>query len=131
MSPTSPTSTVSASTMSFRTISVKAYITEEAIIIFRAATETTYAEIREKIFDKFSNQEGISLRHDFPLAYLIPDYSRRSTTSSVYSGITRKRAGSTGSAPRNQSSLVVIHSQEAWEDVVRESDGKLTLRVFE
>ena len=129
--PISPVSMASTSTVSLRTISIKAYITEEAIIVFRAAAETTYAEVREKIFDKFANQEGISLRPNFPLAYLAPAFSRRSTTSSVYSGILRRRAGSIGSAKSNESSLLSIQSQEVWEEVVRESDGKLTLRVFE
>lgn len=117
--------------MSHKIISIKAYMTEEAIIVFRAVAETTYAEIREKIFDKFANQEGISLRPDFPLAYLAPASSRRSTVSSVYSGIARKRAGSVGSASNNESSLLLIQSQEFWEEAVRDSDGKLTLRVFE
>ena len=129
--PTSPISMRSTSTVSLKSISIKAYITEEAIIVFRAAAETTYAEIREKIFDKFVNQEGISLRPNFPLAYLTPAFSRRSTTSSVYSGIMRKRTGSIGSTQNNESSLFPIQSQEIWEEVVRDSDGKLTLRVFE
>ena len=127
----SPTSMTSTNTMSHKIISIKAYMTEEAIIVFRAVAETTYAEIREKIFDKFANQEGISLRPDFPLAYLAPASSRRSTVSSVYSGIARKRAGSVGSASNNESSLLLIQSQEFWEEAVRDSDGKLTLRVFE
>jgi len=119
------------SPVSHEIISIKAYITEEAIIVFRAAAETTYAEIREKIFDKFAHQEGISLRPDFPLAYLAPAFSRHSTTSSVYSGIMRKRAGKVGSPKGNESSLLLVHSQDVWEEVVRDSDGKLTLRVFE
>lgn len=129
--PISPVSVTSTRAVSHEIISIKAYITEEAIIVFRAAAETTYAEIRERIFDKFAHQEGISLRPDFPLAYLAPAFSRHSTTSSVYSGIMRKRAGKVGSPKSNESSLLLVHSQEAWEEVVRDSDGKLTLRVFE
>lgn len=129
--PISPVSVASMIAVSHEIISIKAYITEEAIIVFRATAETTYAEIRERIFDKFAHQEGISLRPDFPLAYLAPAFSRHSTTSSVYSGIMRKRAGKLGSPKGNESSLLLVHSQEVWEEVVRESDGKLTLRVFE
>jgi len=129
--PISPVSVTSTRAVSHEIISIKAYITEEAIIVFRAAAETTYAEIRERIFDKFAHQEGISLRPDFPLAYLAPAFSRHSTTSSVYSGIMRKRAGKVGSPKGNESSLLLVRSQEAWEEVVRDSDGKLTLRVFE
>jgi hypothetical protein len=106
-------------------------LTEDMIIVFRAASETTYAEIRDKIYDKFVNQEGISLRPDFPLAYLAPVFSRRSTTSSVYSGIVRKRAEGVGSASTNKPSLFLIQSQEVWDEIVRDSDRKLTLRVFE
>lgn len=130
-SPKSPISMMSTSTVSLKPISVKAYLTEDAIVVFRVAYETTYAEIREKIYDKFVNQEGISLRSDFPLAYLVPVFTRGSPTSPTSPGSTRKRAGSVGSPSTNQSSLLPIQSQEAWEDIVRESDGKLTLRVFE
>lgn len=128
--PTSPTSMTSMSMLPLKAISIKAYITEDAIVVFRTAAETAYAEIREKIHDKFANQEGISLRPDFPLAFLTPACSRRSTTSSVYSGVVRGRARSVESAP-NKSSLFVIQSQEAWDELVRDSDGKLILRVFE
>jgi len=114
----------------FKTISIKAYITEDAIVVFRTATETTYSEIRGKIYEKFANQEGISLRPDFPLAYLAPAPLRRSTTSSVYSGIAKGHTRSVGSAPP-ESSLFLIQSKEAWDELVRDSDGKLTLRVFE
>ena len=122
---------MSTSTVSLKPISVKAYLTEDAIVVFRVAYETTYAEIRDKIYDKFVNQEGISLRPDFPLAYLVPVFTRGSPTSPASPGSTRKRAGSVGSPTTNQSSLLPIQSQEAWDDIVRESDGKLTLRVFE
>ena len=118
----------STSTVSLKNISVKAYLTEDIIIVFRVPIETRFAEIRDKVYDKFVNQEGISLRPDFPLAYLTPA-RRRSTTSSVYSGI--KRSASVGSASAHASSLVQIQSQEDWNDILRESDGKLTLRVFE
>jgi hypothetical protein len=129
--PTSPISVTSTNATSLKTIAIKAYITEEAIIVFRVAAETTYAGIREKISDKFANQEDISLRPDFPLAYLAPTYSRHSIASSVYSGIMRKTRASIGSSQSNKSSLFPIQSQEVWEDIVRDSDGKLTLRVFE
>lgn len=128
---TSTMSMASMSTISLKPISIKAYLTEDAIVVFRAAYETTYTEIRDKIYDKFVNQEGISLRPDFPLAYLPPAFSRRSTASSVYAGITRKRGGSIGSVSANESSLLPIQSQEVWDEVLRDSDGKLTLRVFE
>ena len=126
-SPTSPV--VSASTVSLKLISIKAYLTEDVIIVFRAASESTYAEIRDKIHDKFANQEGISLRPDFSLAYLAPTPSRRATMGSVHPGAARKRAASVGSASTGESSLVSIPSQEVWDKVVRDSGGKLTLRV--
>ena len=119
----------STSTVSLKSISIKAYMTEDMIIVFRTPIETKYAEIRDKIYDKFVNQEGITLRRDFPLAYLTP-VRPHSTTSSVYSGINRNRAVSVGNASA-QSSLVCIQSQEQWEEILGESDGKLTLRVFE
>jgi len=129
--PTRPISAVSTNTVSFKSISIKAYITEDMIVVFRAAADTTYAGIRDKVYDKFVNQEGISLRPDFPLACLAPAPPRQSITSSVYSGIARKRAGSVGSLCANESSLFSIQSQEVWEEAVRDSGGKLTLRVFE
>ena len=119
------------STVSSKSVSVKAYLTEDAIIVFRAAVETTYSEIRDKIRDKFVNQEGVSLRPDFPLAYLVPASSPRSTTSSAHSGPTRKRSESVGSVSNNKSSLLPIQSQQVWDEIVRDSEGKLTLRVFE
>lgn len=129
-SPTSPASTTSVNTVYTKTISIKVHMTENTIIVFRAPTEITYAEIRDKIYDKFVNQEGISLRPDFHLAFVAPTSSRRSVTSSVYSGIARKRAGSVGSASSNDSSLLPVQSREVWDEVVRDSDGKVTLRVF-
>ena len=120
----------STSTVSPKNIAIKAYLTEDIITAFRVSIETGYAEIRDKVYDKFVNQEGISLRPDFPLAYL-PAARRHSATSSVYSGIKRDRPGSIGTASTHGTSLVQIESQEDWEDIVRESDGKLTLRVFE
>jgi len=128
--PMTPMSMMSTTTVSLKPISIKAYLTEDAIVVFRAAYETTFAEVRDKIYDKFSNQAGISLRPDFPLAYLVPVPSRH-TGSPTSPGSTRKRTGSIGSPSVNQSSLLPIQSQEAWDDIVRESDGKLTLRVFE
>ena len=121
------TSMSSTSTVSLKNISIKAFMTEDIIIVFRVPVGTKYAEIRDKIYDKFVNQEGISLRHSFPLAYLTPA-RRSSTTSSVYSGISRNTVGGASAHP---SSLVQIQSQEEWEEILRGSDGKLTLRVFE
>lgn len=121
------TSMSSTSTVSLKNISIKAYMTEDMIVVFRVPVETKYAEIRDKIYDKFVNQEDVSLRHSFPLAYLTPA-RRCSTTSSVYSGISRN---SVGDASAHPSSLVLIQSQEEWEGILRNSDGKLTLRVFE
>ena len=126
--PKTPTSMMSTTTLSLKPISVKAYLTEDAIVVFRAGYETTYAEVRQKIYDKFINQAGISLRPDFPLAHLVPTFSRQGP-GSVGSG--RKRSASVGSSSTNQSSLLPIQSQEDWDDIMRESDGKLTLRVFE
>ncbi|KAF9778939.1 hypothetical protein BJ322DRAFT_1113815 [Thelephora terrestris] len=120
----------STSTVSLRTISIKAYLTEDIIIVFRVPVETKFTEIRDKVYDKFVNQEGISLRPDYPLAYLTP-VRRRSATSSVYSGTKRNRSGSIGSSSTHGSSLVSIQSQEDWNEILHESDGKLTLRVFE
>ena len=120
----------STSTISPKNISIKAYLTEDTIIVFRVPVETKYAEIRDKVYDKFVNQEGIPLRLNYPLTYLTPA-RRRSTSSSVYSGIKRACPGSIGSASAQESSLIQIQSQEGWEEIVRESDGKLTLRVFE
>lgn len=131
ISPISSISMASTSTVSLRSLSIKAYLTEDVIVVFRVAFDTPYAEIRDKIYDKFVNQEGVSLRHDFPLAYLVPVFPRNAAASPAHSGATRKRAGSVGSASTNQSSLLSIRSPEVWEEIVRDSDGKLTLRVFE
>lgn len=120
----------SASTVSFKNISIKAYVTEDTIIVFRVPAQTKHAEIREKIHHKFVNEEGIPLKHDFHLAYLAPT-RRRSTTSSVYSGLNKNRPGSVWNVSAHDSSLVLIQSQEEWEEILRDSDGKLTLRVFE
>lgn len=116
-------------TPSLKPISIKAYLTEDAIVVFRAASDTSYAEIRDRVYEKFFHQEGISLRHGFPLTYLTPASSRPSTTSQP--GGAGKRPGTVGSTSTNQSSLILIQSQEVWDEVVRDSDGKLTLRVFE
>lgn len=128
--PTGRISNSSTCAVPLKSVSIKAYLTEDMIIVFRVPVETKYVEIREKIYDKFVNQEKVPLRHDFPLTYLAPA-RRRSTTSSVYSGIKRNRAGSVGSAPAHDPPLVRIDSQEEWDEILRESDGKLTFRVFE
>jgi len=128
--PTNRISMASTSTVSLRTISIKTYLTGGAIIVFRIAAETTYSEIRDKIYDKFVNQEGIALRPDFSLACLAPTLSRHSTSNSVYSRIARKRTVSVGSAS-TESSLFPIQTQEDWDEAVRGSDGKLTLSVSE
>jgi hypothetical protein len=44
-SPESPASMMSTSTVSLKPISVKAYLTQGAFVVFRVAHETTYAEI--------------------------------------------------------------------------------------
>jgi hypothetical protein len=119
----------STSTVSPKNLSIKAYLTEDIIVVFRVPIELKYTEVRDKIYDKFVNQEGIALRRDFPLAYLTT--RRSSTTSSVYSGIERIRTTSVGNASANQSSLVQIQSQADWDEIVRDADGKVTLRVFE
>lgn len=129
-SPNGRVSMSSTSTVSPQNISIKAYVTEDTIVVFRASLETKYAEIRDKIYDKFVNQESISLAPDFSIAYLVPT-QRRSTSSSVYAGTNKHRSGSVGNTSAHESSLVHIQSQEKWEEILRESDGKLTLRVVE
>lgn len=124
--PSGRLSTSSTSTVSPKNLSIKAYLTEDMIISFRVPIEAKFSEIREKISDKFANDVGISLRKEYPLAFLTPA-RRNSGNSSVYSGIKRDRANSS----TNASSLVQVQSVEDWEDIVRESNGKLILRVFE
>jgi hypothetical protein len=76
-------------------------------------------------------KKAFSLRPNFPLACLVPVLTRGSPTTPASPGSTRKCAGTVGSPSTNQSSLLPIQLQEAWDDILRKSDRNLTLRVFE
>jgi hypothetical protein len=119
--PPSPTCTT-ISSLAFPTTStilpadsicIKA-IHDASIILLRVPRRIGLAEVRQRLYDKFTNQEGIPLRHTYGVVFVPPTVSPSS--ASVTS--------------ENRTDVQVITSDSDWEQLMLAIQGnKITLRI--
>jgi hypothetical protein len=121
-SPTSPTRE--------NTLAVKAAY-NSSIISFRTPRDVTLDEVRQRLYEKFVNQEGIPLSKTFSLAYVLP--STVIQTDHVDPARARCRSDSLSSTGfPDHTQMRFVTSQVEWEMIVASvGRTKISLRVVE
>jgi len=131
--PPSPTSTIATtyttstvtSSMAAGMLSIKA-AHNDSIILLRVPTETSFTDVRQRLYNKFVGQEGVPLSQNFTVAF-VP--TTRSPTQPSFPK-DRLRSVSVSSADRME--LIFINSDTDWEQIIsRASGSKLTLRILD
>ncbi|KIM40537.1 hypothetical protein M413DRAFT_445979 [Hebeloma cylindrosporum] len=131
--PPSPTSTIATtyttstitSSVSPGTLSLKA-AHNDAIILLRVSSETSFAEVRLRLYNKFVGQEGVPLSQNFTVAFVPATQSPTQTSPRK----DRLRSASVSSADRME--LIFINSDADWEQITSCAGGsKLTLRILD
>ncbi|KAI0067298.1 hypothetical protein BV25DRAFT_1819625 [Artomyces pyxidatus] len=93
---------------------------DDAIVVFRTRRDTSLADVRQRIYDKFARQEGIPLSSEFTLAYVPPITSVKGD---------RPRASTVSAASSDWARQVAITSAEQWEVAVASCGTKVVLRI--
>jgi len=131
--PPSPTTSLRSTALSFSTVNdtpasgalvIKA-AHNNSIILLRAPRDISFAEMRQRVSDKFTRQEGVRLTSAFTIAFVVPSVTNQA----------RQRSDSLSSV-RTSFDLMqmrLIISESEWERVISsiEGSGKLTLRVLD
>jgi len=93
--------------------------------MLRVPRETTFAEIRQRLYNKFVGQEGVPLSQEFSVAFVLPS---NTPASSPTKG--RLRSSSVSSADKML--LQFIQSESDWEEIISTLDSsKVTLRILD
>lgn len=137
--PPSPTTSLRSTALSFSTVSDTSSVAasgtlvikaahNNSIILLRASREITFAEARQRLSDKFMNQEGVRLTPAFTLAFVVP-----SITTQSRGAMGRSNSLSSARSPSDVTKMRLITSETEWERVISsiEGNGKLTLRVLD
>jgi hypothetical protein len=100
---------------------VKAVL-DDAIVVFRVERDASFAELRQRVHEKFARSEGMSLHDAFVLAYVPPGAAggggkRASTVSAM----------STGSA--DLARALPLENEDEWAHAVASCGSKVTIRV--
>ena len=104
-----PTTTTS-SLLPSDSISIKA-IHDTSIVLLRVSRHIGLAEVRQRLYDKFTNQEKIPLPHTYDVVFVPPTTSTATTTS--------------------QTDVQVITLDSDWEQLKSSLQGnKITLRIL-
>ena len=119
--PSTATSSFLSAAPADETLVVKAVL-DDAIVVFRVERDASFAELRQRVHEKFARSEGMSLHDAFVLAYVPPSaagggWKRVSTVSSM----------STGSA--DLARAVPLESEDEWAHAVASCGSKVTIRV--
>ena len=115
------------STVSGTSLSIKAAY-NSSIIMLRVQRDTSFEDVRQRLYNKFVGQEGIPLSNDFAIAMVVPS---RSSLSSVGTEQSRDSLSlSLSSADKLE--LHFIDTQDDWEQVVLVRDSnKVMLRILD
>lgn len=119
---TSVSSWSTASSHEGTVLSIKA-MHEESIVMLRIPRILPFAELRQKIYDKFVHQEKSPISESFAIAVLVPSPSERA-------GGGRERRGSLSSCDGKKGALHFVASQEEWEQAITRYGTKLLLRII-
>lgn len=134
--PPSPTSTIAtaytvstvstvASSVSPGTLSLKA-AHNDAIILLRVPNETSFTEVRQRLYNKFVGQEGVPLSQNFTVAF-VP-----ATPSPTQPSFPKDRLRSASVSSADRMELFFINSDADWEQIISSAGGsKLTLRILD
>lgn len=134
--PPSPTSTIAtaytastvstmASSVSPGTLSLKA-AHNDAIILLRVPSETSFTNVRQRLYNKFVGQEGVPLSQNFTVAF-VP-----ATSSPTQPSFPKDRLRSASVSSADRMELIFINSDADWEQIISSAGGsKLTLRILD
>lgn len=129
-SPTSTSGPASPSTPSPNSgnlLSIKA-VHNSSIIMLRVSKDTSFDDIRQRLYNKFVGQEGVPLSNEFAVALAVPS----STDSSPAKSSSSKLSCSLSLSSVDKMELHFIDSQDDWEEVVLIREGsKVTLRILD
>lgn len=106
-----------------------------AIIYLRASRSLTFAELRRRLYDKFTGQEGVPLSHDFTVAFHAPPAEAPVSEAAARLGV-RAGAGRTRSSSLSAGVVAMefLNSQAEWERALQNVDaesGKVHLRILD
>jgi hypothetical protein len=113
------------SSVSPGTLSLKA-IHKDAIILLRVPSETSFTEVRQRLYNKFIGQEGVPLSREFTVGF-VP-----ATPSPTQSSFPKDRLRSASVSSADRMELIFISSDADWEKIISSAGGcKLTLRILD
>jgi hypothetical protein len=114
-----------ASSVSPGTLSLKA-AHNDAIILLRVPNETSFTEVRQRLYNKFVGQEGVPLSQNFTVAF-VP-----ATPSPTQPSFPKDRLRSASVSSADRMELFFINSDADWEQIISSAGGsKLTLRILD
>ncbi|PPQ98752.1 hypothetical protein CVT24_003449 [Panaeolus cyanescens] len=114
------TSTTSTSLAAAGLISIKA-AHNSSIIMLKVQRTLDFADIRQRIYNKFVGQEGIPLSQSFKVAYV-----QGAPNSPV------KGSGASSKSSKDRSSLEFIRCDSDWERLLLSTEGsKITLKILD
>lgn len=116
-----PTSPGSSST-SGDNFTVKV-ILDEAIVLLRVPLNVSLAELRGRIAEKYSKQEGVHVSPSFSIGYILSPSERATSPKG------RPRSNSTSSNLAIQS-VRYITAETEWRSVIDNCVGKVSIRLF-
>ncbi|KAJ3849393.1 hypothetical protein EV368DRAFT_47402 [Lentinula lateritia] len=97
----------------------------QSIILLRTSRETVFAEVRQRIYDKFLAQEKITLTKAFAIAFVLQD----SGESRSPKGKGRARSNSLGGG---SSQMILVTNQNDWDRALATTESsKITVRVLD
>ncbi|KAH9481331.1 hypothetical protein JR316_0005853 [Psilocybe cubensis] len=114
-------STTSSTISPGTSISIKAAF-NSSIILLRVPRETTLADIRQRLYNKFVGQEGVPLSKSFDIIFVPPSQSSP----------TKDQSSSHSLSPNDLMDFFFIHSDDEWQEIVSTTSGsKVNLRIMD
>ncbi|PPQ90793.1 hypothetical protein CVT25_012113 [Psilocybe cyanescens] len=121
VSTTFSVSTTSSSLSPGTSISIKAAF-NSSIILLRVSRETTLADIRQRLYNKFVGQEGVPLSKSFDIIFV----------PAAQSSPTKDRSSSISVSSMDLMDLFFIHSDDEWQELISTTSGsKVNLRIMD
>ena len=115
------------STVSGTSLSIKA-AHNSSIIMLRVLRDTSFEDVRQRLYNKFVGQEGIPLSNDFAVAMVVPSPTSLSPVETEQSRDSRSLSLSSA----DKLELHFIDTQYDWEQVVLVRDSnKVALRILD
>ncbi|KAF8825291.1 hypothetical protein HHX47_DHR7000233 [Lentinula edodes] len=97
----------------------------QSIILLRTSRETEFAEVRQRIYDKFLAQEKITLTEAFAIAFVLQDPGEPRSSK----GKGRARSNSLGGG---SSQMILVTNQNDWDRALATTESsKITVRVLD